>query len=225
MARAIVGARARLVDARRTRWRARGGRWIARRATDDDDHDDDDDDDADDYDHVDDDDDDDDGRAVRRRGANAAVVDDVEQMRALWGTYGTMWALASALVLVEASKWARGGDAGGGGTAAALVGMVVAARAWDTMGRVARGEVMAVRGTCPNPRCRERVFAFLKTRGGTSKTRAECHCCARKIVFDATFEREATVGATWGGVTCAPGGRVYLLREEGDFWGEEDDFE
>jgi uncharacterized protein (DUF983 family) len=49
-----------------------------------------------------------------------------------------------------------------------------------------RGEVVALKGCCPN--CGEEVYAFLEAKQQKPRHKSECHVCEHPLVFHATVE-------------------------------------
>jgi hypothetical protein len=49
-----------------------------------------------------------------------------------------------------------------------------------------RGEVVALKGCCPN--CGEEVYAFLEAKQQKPHHKSECHVCEHPLVFHATVE-------------------------------------
>lgn len=86
-----------------------------------------------------------------------------------------------------------------------LVGAPVAQAAVKQLQALGRGDLVALKGCCPN--CGEEVYTFVKPDHSSLKARheSECHICERQLVFQATLHpSKSVVGQPWAH------GRVYL---------------
>ena len=86
-----------------------------------------------------------------------------------------------------------------------LVGAPVAQAAVKQLQALGRGDLVALKGCCPN--CGEEVYTFVKPDHSSLKARheSECHICERQLVFQATLHpSKSGLGQPWAH------GRVYL---------------
>ena len=157
--------------------------------------------------------------SVREKAVYSDCVTDEAQMRALETSYVTILVVGAAFLCIDFGDDAR-----------ALLSLVfsipdapklripilgalgigLAMRGVEKLRSAKNGETLAMTGECPA--CREQVYAFLPARRMQAKERAECHCCGRKIVFDAQFERRES--SPWKVVGK---GRIYLVSERSDY--------
>lgn len=86
-----------------------------------------------------------------------------------------------------------------------LVGVPVAQAAVKQLQALGRGDLVALKGNCPN--CGEEVYTFVRPDQSSLKARheSECHICERQLVFQATLHpSKSGLGQPWAH------GRVYL---------------
>ena len=86
-----------------------------------------------------------------------------------------------------------------------LLGAPVAQAAVKQLQAFGRGDLVALKGCCPN--CGEEVYTFVKSDQSSLKMRheSECHICERQLVFRATLHpSKSGLGQPWAH------GRVYL---------------
>ncbi|KAI5055807.1 hypothetical protein GOP47_0029328 [Adiantum capillus-veneris] len=90
------------------------------------------------------------------------------------------------------------------------IGVPVTAAAWGALKGLWKGDLVALKGSCPS--CGEEVYAFVRADNSLHpRHKTECHVCEHPIVFHATVERAVSVfGRPWAY------GRVYLARRSKD---------
>ncbi|GAQ78849.1 hypothetical protein KFL_000200010 [Klebsormidium nitens] len=89
-----------------------------------------------------------------------------------------------------------------------LGGVPLASAAVQQVKSLLRGEVVALKGCCPN--CGEEVYAFLDAKEHKPRHKSECHVCEHPLVFHATVETSKKDGKQWAY------GRVYLVTRSKD---------
>lgn len=88
-----------------------------------------------------------------------------------------------------------------------IVGAPVAQAAVKQLQALGRGDLLALKGCCPN--CGEEVYTFVKLDHSSLKARheSECHICERQLVFQVTLHpSKSGLGQPWAH------GRLYLLE-------------
>ncbi|XP_014497058.1 PGR5-like protein 1A, chloroplastic [Vigna radiata var. radiata] len=87
-----------------------------------------------------------------------------------------------------------------------VIGYPVASASVKVLQGLWRGDLAALKGSCPN--CGEEVFAFVRTdKGNNSPHRADCHVCECLLEFRTKAEQsDLRLGRQW------VYGRIYLVR-------------
>lgn len=157
--------------------------------------------------------------SVRGKAVYSDCVTDEAQMRALQTSYAVILAVGAAFIFFDFGDDVRAllslifSLPDGPRLRIPIMGLIgigLASRGVEKLRSVKSGETLAMTGECPA--CHEQVYSFLSVRGAQGKSRTECHCCARKIVFETQFEkRERTPWKVVGK------GRIYLVSERSDY--------
>ena len=157
--------------------------------------------------------------SVRGKAVYSDCVTDEAQMRALQTSYAVILAVGAAFIFFDFGDDVRAllslifSLPDGPRLRIPIMGLIgigLASRGVEKLRSVKSGETLAMTGECPA--CHEQVYSFLSVRGAQGKSRTECHCCARKIVFETQFEKRES--SPWKVVGK---GRIYLVSERSDY--------
>ena len=157
--------------------------------------------------------------SVRGKAVYSDCVTDEAQMRALGTSYAAILAVGAAFMYIDFGDDVRAlmslvfALPDGPRLRIPIMGLIgigLASRGVEKLRSVRSGETLAMTGECPA--CHEQVYSFLAVRGAQGKSRSECHCCGRKIVFETQFEKRET--SPWKVVGK---GRIYLVSERSDY--------
>jgi len=154
--------------------------------------------------------------SLRRFTAYADAELDPSQMRALTTIWSVLFAVGLSLATILPALQLHAHEPGTFfvmsdtnrmlfSVASVLIGVPVAQAAVQQLQALGRGDLVALKGNCPN--CGEEVYTFVKPDQSSLKVRhdSECHICERQLVFQATLHpSKSGVGQPWAH------GRVYL---------------